>query len=140
MPTVVKGNPKAPFSIAYTLRCRGGCHSFPCIASLTFDPHHIMLIDVRGHQNSNSSHLQFWTLLMIHIIKIFSPFIHLEHSQRFIRIFIKVFILFFINMFTITSPPTLLSTLFIFSFPSLRIKSDHFNEVKSKYKWTPSLC
>ena len=30
--TVVEGNPKTPFSIATTLRCRGRCHSFPSIA------------------------------------------------------------------------------------------------------------
>ena len=27
--TIVKGNSKAPFSIATTLRCRGGRYSFP---------------------------------------------------------------------------------------------------------------
>ena len=32
--TVVKGNQKAPFSIATTLRCRGGCYSFPWISPL----------------------------------------------------------------------------------------------------------
>ena len=30
--TIVKGNPKAPFSIATTPRCRGGRNSFPWIA------------------------------------------------------------------------------------------------------------
>ena len=30
--TVVEGNQKAPFSIATTPRCRGGCYSFPWIA------------------------------------------------------------------------------------------------------------
>ena len=34
LPTVVKGNQKAPFSIATTLNCRGGCYSFPWIAPL----------------------------------------------------------------------------------------------------------
>ena len=29
--TIVEGNPKAPFSIATTLRCRGGYHFFPWI-------------------------------------------------------------------------------------------------------------
>ena len=28
-PTTVKGNSKAPFSIATTTKCRGGCYSFP---------------------------------------------------------------------------------------------------------------
>ena len=32
--TVVKGDPKAPFSVATTPKCRGGCYSFPWIASL----------------------------------------------------------------------------------------------------------
>ena len=32
--TVVEGNPKAPFSIATTLRCRGGLNSLPWIAPL----------------------------------------------------------------------------------------------------------
>ena len=32
--TLVEGDPKAPFSIATTPRCRGGCYSFPWIAPL----------------------------------------------------------------------------------------------------------
>ena len=32
--TVVVGDPKAPFSIATTMRCRGGCYSFPWIPPL----------------------------------------------------------------------------------------------------------
>ena len=32
--TVVEGAQKAPFSIATTPRCRGGCYSFPWIAPL----------------------------------------------------------------------------------------------------------
>ena len=32
--TVVVGDPKAPFSIATTPICRGGCNSFPWIARL----------------------------------------------------------------------------------------------------------
>ena len=35
--TVVEGDPKAPFSIATTLRCWGEHFSFPWIAPLTFD-------------------------------------------------------------------------------------------------------
>ena len=31
---VIDGDPKAPFSIATTSRCRGGRYSFPWIASL----------------------------------------------------------------------------------------------------------
>ena len=40
---VVEGNPKAPFSIASTSRCRGGQYSFPWIVPLTLDPYFIML-------------------------------------------------------------------------------------------------
>ena len=32
--TIVEGDQKALFSIATTLRCRGGCYSFPWIAPL----------------------------------------------------------------------------------------------------------
>ena len=32
--TVVEGNPKAPFAITITPRCRGGCYSIPWIAPL----------------------------------------------------------------------------------------------------------
>ena len=32
--TIVEGDPKAPFSIATTPRCRGGRHSIPRIAPL----------------------------------------------------------------------------------------------------------
>ena len=32
--TYVEGDPKAPVSIATTLRCWEGCYSFPCIAPL----------------------------------------------------------------------------------------------------------
>ena len=32
--SVVEGDLKAPFSIATTLRCRGGRYSFPCIVPL----------------------------------------------------------------------------------------------------------
>ena len=32
--TVVEGDLKAPFLIATTPRCRGGCYSFPCFAPL----------------------------------------------------------------------------------------------------------
>ena len=32
--TIVEGDPKAPFSIATTPRCRGGRYSFPWIAPL----------------------------------------------------------------------------------------------------------
>ena len=32
--TLVEGNQKAPFSIATTLRCRGGCYTFPWIPPL----------------------------------------------------------------------------------------------------------
>ena len=41
--TIVEGNPKAPFSIATTPRCRGGCYSFPGLLYFTLDPYLIML-------------------------------------------------------------------------------------------------
>ena len=46
--TIVEGDPKAPFSIATTLRCRGGHYSFPWITPLTFDPYLIMLSVKQG--------------------------------------------------------------------------------------------
>ena len=42
-PTVDEGDLKAPFSIATTPRCRGGCYSFPWIAPLNLDPYLIIL-------------------------------------------------------------------------------------------------
>ena len=41
--TIVEGNPKAPFSIATTPRCRGGHYSFPGLLYFTLDPYLIML-------------------------------------------------------------------------------------------------
>ena len=46
--TIVKGNPKAPFSIATTPRCRGGRYSFPGLLYFTLDPHLIMLSVKQG--------------------------------------------------------------------------------------------
>ena len=43
METLVEGDANAPFSIATTPRCRGGCYSFPWIAPLYIDPYLIML-------------------------------------------------------------------------------------------------
>ena len=43
-PTVVDGDPKAPCSIATTLRCRRGKYTFPWIAPLTLDLYLITLI------------------------------------------------------------------------------------------------
>ena len=40
--TIVEGNPKAPFSIATTPRCRGGRYSFPGWLYFTLDPHLII--------------------------------------------------------------------------------------------------
>ena len=36
--TIVEGDPKAPFSIATTPRCRGGRYSFPGLLHFTLDP------------------------------------------------------------------------------------------------------
>ena len=46
--TIVEGNPKAPFSIATTPRCRGGRYSFPGWFYFTLDPHLIMLSVKQG--------------------------------------------------------------------------------------------
>ena len=43
-PTVFEGDPKAPFSIAATQRCRGRCCPFLWNAPLTIDPYLIMLL------------------------------------------------------------------------------------------------
>ena len=41
--TIVEGDPKAPFLIATTPRCRGGRYSFPGLLYFTLDPYLIML-------------------------------------------------------------------------------------------------
>ena len=46
--TVVEGDPKAPFSIATTPRCWGGCYSFPWSVPLYFGPYLIMLSIKQG--------------------------------------------------------------------------------------------
>ena len=46
--TIVEGNPKAPFSIATTPMCRGGCYSFPGLLYFTLDPYLIMLSVKQG--------------------------------------------------------------------------------------------
>ena len=47
-PTVVEGDPTAPFSIATTSRCSGGSNSFPWIAPLTLGSYLIMLSVKQG--------------------------------------------------------------------------------------------
>ena len=46
--TIVEDDPKAPFSIATTPRCRGGRHSFPGLLQFTLDPYLIMLSVEQG--------------------------------------------------------------------------------------------
>ena len=46
--TGVEGDPKAPFSIATTPRCRGGRYSFPRLLHFTLDPCLIMLSVKQG--------------------------------------------------------------------------------------------
>ena len=46
--TIVEANPKAPFSIATTPRCRGGRYSFPGLLHFTLDPYLIMLSVKQG--------------------------------------------------------------------------------------------
>ena len=48
MATIVEGNPKAPFSIATTPRCRGRRYSFPELPYFTLDPYLIMLSVKQG--------------------------------------------------------------------------------------------
>ena len=46
--TIVEGNPKVPFSIATTPRCRGGRYSFPGLLHFTLDLYLIMLSVKQG--------------------------------------------------------------------------------------------
>ena len=46
--TIVKGDPKAPYSLATTLRCRRGHYSFPWIDQFTLDSYLIMLSVKQG--------------------------------------------------------------------------------------------
>ena len=46
--SVVEGDPKAPFSIATTPRCRGGRNSFPGLLHFTLDPYLIILSGKQG--------------------------------------------------------------------------------------------
>ena len=44
---IVKDDPKAPFSIGTTLRCRGGHYSFPWIAPLTLDSSYFIMLSIK---------------------------------------------------------------------------------------------
>ena len=46
--TLVEGDPKAPFLIATTPRCKGGHYSIPLIVHFTLDPYLIMLSVKQG--------------------------------------------------------------------------------------------
>ena len=46
--TIVEGDPKAPFSIATTPRCRGGRYSFSGLLHFTLDLYLIMLSVKQG--------------------------------------------------------------------------------------------
>ena len=46
--TIVEDDPKVPFSIATTPRCRGGCYSFPGLLHFTLDLYLIMLSVKQG--------------------------------------------------------------------------------------------
>ena len=46
--TIAKGDPKAPFLIATTPRCRGGRYSFPGLLNFILDPYLIMLSVKQG--------------------------------------------------------------------------------------------
>ena len=56
--TIVEGNPKVPFSIATTPRCRGGRFSFPGLLYFTLDPYLIMLSVKQG--GIKSHFLSLW--------------------------------------------------------------------------------
>ena len=56
--TIVKDDPKAPFSIATTLRYRGRCYSFPWITPFTLD---LYLTRLSVKQGGNKYHfLSLW--------------------------------------------------------------------------------
>ena len=62
-PTVVEGDPKAPFSIATIPKCKGGRNSFHWIPPLTLDQYLIML---NVKQRSIAYHfLSLWTPLSL---------------------------------------------------------------------------
>ena len=46
--TVIKGDQMAPFSIATTPRCKGGCYSFPGLLHFTLDTYLILLSVKQG--------------------------------------------------------------------------------------------
>ena len=46
--TLIESDPKAPFSIATTMKCRGGHYSFPGLLHFTFDPYLIILSVKQG--------------------------------------------------------------------------------------------
>ena len=57
--TIVEGNPKAPFSIATTPRCRRGRYSFPGFLYFTLDPY-LLILSVK--QGGIKYHfLSFWS-------------------------------------------------------------------------------
>ena len=51
--TLVEGNPKAPFSIATTPKCRGGCYSLSWIAPLYLD---VAQGHMKGAPNETQTH------------------------------------------------------------------------------------
>ena len=57
--TLVEGNPKAPFSQATTLGCRGGNTPFPGLLHFIIDPYFIMLV-----LNKVASSTIFWVFGM----------------------------------------------------------------------------
>ena len=46
--TVVESDPKTPFSLATTLRCKEGRYFFPGLLPFTLDPHLLMVITKQG--------------------------------------------------------------------------------------------
>ena len=60
--TAVEGDPKAPFSIATTQKCSGGCYSIPWMAHFTLDPYLIMLSIKQGGIKYHFLNLRYYSI------------------------------------------------------------------------------
>ena len=67
--TVVESAPKVPFLTASTLRCRGGCYSFPRISLFTLDPNPLILIVkqryIKYYLGMNLVYIYIYALLIL---------------------------------------------------------------------------
>ena len=85
LPTIVQGNPRAPFLIASILWCWRGCYSFPWIAPLTLD---LYLISKEAWSTIIFFNLWYdstsdWNLVSQTIVK---------HSNHYAYIYIYIYI------------------------------------------------